>query len=272
MIEIVKSLERLRAIERKMDKYLIEKKQGSPRLFRIDRIEEFIELVTWLSSNDHVVFRGQRRKLPLLPSVGRNIEGERWFFTEQMIFEEFKREAIPFLDFTPTNNWQWLAVAQHNRLPTRLLDWTRNPLAALWFTVYQPANKEKPGIVWAFIYEPKEAISSTTDLSSPFLIERTFLYFPEHVFPYIQAQSGVFTVHHKQPDNNEFLPFENSEDADLLLSGIEIPAMSFPTLRHKLFRLGINPASLFPGLYGLVERIRYQNILCKDECENNNET
>lgn len=251
-----------------MDKYLIEKKLGTPRLFRIHKIEEFIELVTWLSSDGHVLFRGQRLNLPLLPSVGRKEENKRWFFTEKEVLDEFKREAIPYLDFIPSNNWQWLAIAQHNRLPTRLLDWTRNPLAALWFTIRKPAE-ETPGVVWGFNYKQPEAISCTTDLpgnlACPFSIENTYVYFPEHVSTYIQAQSAVFTVHHRRPDNNEFLPLEYTKDADLLLSRIEIPADSFSTLRYHLFRLGINPALLFPGLYGLVERIKYQNELCVDE-------
>ena len=259
-----------------MDKYLIEKKSGSPRLFRISKIEEFIELVTWLSSDGHVVFRGQRRNLPLMPSVGRDKECKHWFSVEKEVFEEFKREALPYLGFTPTNDWQWLAVAQHNRLPTRLLDWTRSPLAALWFTVCKPANTGEPGIVWGFIYEPTEAICSTTDLpsnlSSPFSIKNTLLYFPEHVFPYIQAQSGAFTIHHRNPDNDQFMPFEDAKNADLRLSRIEIPAKSFPTLRYHLFRLGITPASLFPGLYGLVERIKYHNELREDESEHKDGT
>jgi hypothetical protein len=249
-----------------LEKYLIEKNSGSPRLFRVSKIEAFIELVTWLSSNGLVVFRGQRSNLPLIPSVGRD---KSWFLVEKEAFEEFKREALPYLGFTPSNDWQWLAVAQHNRLPTRLLDWTRSPLAALWFTVCKPANKEEPGIVWGFIYEPTEAICSTTELpsnlTSPFSIENTLLYFPDHVFPHIQAQLGVFTVHHRKPDNDQFVPFEDAKDADLRLSRIEIPAKSFPTLRYHLFRLGITPASLFPGLYGLVERIKYQNELCDDD-------
>ena len=252
-----------------MDKYLIEKEQGKPRIFKTSRIEEFIELVTSLTSDGYIVFRGQRQDKPLIPFVGRDKDTKRWFFAEKEVFDEFKREAVPYLGFIPTNDWQWLAVAQHNRLPTRLLDWTRNPLAALWFAVCKPSSNKEPGIVWGFNYDPQKAISSTTDLSvelqSPFLIKETLLYFPEHVFPYIQAQSGVFTVHHRNSNNKEFVPFEKTKYADNLLSKIEIPAESFPTLRYQLFRLGITPSSLFPGLYGLVERIKYQNEFSKDE-------
>ena len=102
----------MRPMSKKIKKYLIEEKEGSPRLFHIHTIEEFIEIVTWLSSDGHVVFRGQRRILSLLPSVGRKKEGTRWIFTEKEIFEEFRREALPYLGYTPTNKWQWLAVAQ----------------------------------------------------------------------------------------------------------------------------------------------------------------
>jgi hypothetical protein len=259
-----------------MDKYLIEKQEGQPQLFRIAKIEEFVELATWISADGQVVFRGQRRDRPLIPSIGRDKEFKRWFYVEKEVFEEFKREAVPYLEFSPQNNWQWLSVAQHKRLPTRLLDWTKNPLVALWFKVCSPAYENRPGIVWAYIYEAKDTISSTTDipstLSSPFNIDRTYLYFPEHIFPYIQAQSGVFTIHHRQKENNEFVPFEDTKDADLLLSKIEIPADSFPTIRYHLFRLGITPSSLFPGISGLVERIKYVNEPCKDEIKRTEKT
>lgn len=251
-----------------MDKFLKEKKSDSSRIYRVTKISEFIELTSWFSSDGNVIFRGQRQDLPLIPSVWREEKIEIWSVKEREVFEEFKREAIPYLNYLPINDWQWLAVAQHNRLPTRLLDWSKNPLAALWFAVSKPANKNEPGIVYGYNYDANDAVHLTTDktkVGSPFSIPKTYLYFPEHVFPYIQAQSGIFTVHKWGAGDKEFIPFEKEKDSDLLLIKIEIPAEAFRTIRYHLFRVGISPATLFPGLYGLVERLKYQNGLSADE-------
>jgi type I restriction enzyme M protein len=59
------------------------------------------------------------------------------------MLEKFKREAIPYLTIKPNDDWDWLALAQHHGLPTRLLDWTQNPLVAVGI-----ASTSCPAISW----------------------------------------------------------------------------------------------------------------------------
>jgi hypothetical protein len=246
-----------------MDQYLKYKGDGSPRVFEVASIEQYIELATWLYSSDDVLYRGQSQDWDLVPAVGRGDETTAFMAAEQKLLEEFKREAIPYIKLQPESDWQWLALAQHNRLPTRLLDWSKNPLIALWFAVEQPLKDERPCVVWAYFYEASSAVSQTSGASSPFSVSETHVYIPEHIFPSIQAQSGIFTVHHKSVKG--FMPLQTDKDSDLKLTKILIPAKFVRFVRYKLFQLGINPSALFPGLPGIVQRIRYQYQLLDDE-------
>jgi hypothetical protein len=76
-------------------------------------------------------FRGQAvGGRTLTPRVFRH--GSRSGVVETHVTNQF-RVDIPHEALDAKNPFEWLCLMQHHGAPTRLLDWTENPLVALWF-------------------------------------------------------------------------------------------------------------------------------------------
>ena len=179
------------------------------------------------------------------------------------MMEDFERQQLPLSEFEPHTQWDLLALAQHHGLPTRLLDWTYSPLAALWFCVQKPPEKGKPkkngaakalgGVLWILKSIPEDFISPRTD-EDPSQARANAHLPPRTITRRIMAQEGLFTCH-KRTGQGKFVRLEANKFYKGRLVKVPVPADKFTKLREELMATGVSSFSLFPDLDGLASHL-----------------
>lgn len=160
--------------------------------------------------------------------------------------------------------------------PVRLLDWTANPLVALYFAVVHfdvidSRQPEQDGAIWAFVrkHPIEPIIDSLVETVSPFDIPGVLIIYPTSISPRITAQNAAFTI-----QDNPWIEFHeccgqqtNACNLDVLkLVRWRVPAASKIGLLRQLERLDINERTLFPDLDGLARGVCHNEIL-REEVE-----
>jgi hypothetical protein len=210
----------------------------------------------------------------LKPSAGRPFDKggllktdttrEDLYKQENALLQRFRRDGYPFVQRL-LSQWEAITLAQHYGLPTRLLDWTSNPLVALFFAAERHGDTD--GSVFA--YRPRKSWDHHISMfpgqnprkpavPEPLETKGIKIVFPMLLADRLVAQSGGFTI------QDPWLPltersgeqFDN-EALDLVeILKWKLPASAKPSILDELHRVSVNRRTLFPGLDSLGSGLR----------------
>nr|WP_176947305.1 FRG domain-containing protein [Pseudomonas benzenivorans] len=207
----------------------------------VESLTDLLEKIK--DSNPNDLFRGvSDRNYKLLPSLFRHTLDDHKAREQKMMWV-FKAQARAYLERLPENEIQWLTLAQHHGLPTRVLDWSLSPLVACFFATQ--SNPKKDGAI--YIYEARK-YEREENINIGKLKEVTH-FLPSHGSKRLTAQSGVFTIH---PDSQP--EFDTPQITKLI-----IPKSKKESFRKTLSKYGVNSSTMFPDLDGLSFHIKSQN-------------
>ena len=219
----------------------------------IDSVEKLHEeLKTLRGFKSNIKYRGHSNcKWQLIPKAGRGVYTK---LDDKEIFRHWKRRSKLYLEKENYSDWELLSIAQHTGLPTRLLDWTHNPLSAVFFSSNEYFNID--GVF--YVLEVKNRIDVLKN--SPFDLDKSEeinYYQPNSSSDRIANQFGHFTIHHTPT-----MPINPNSACGAIIKKFIVKSNIKKELILMLDQYGVNNLTQFPDLEGLSKHLCwfYENL------------
>lgn len=206
----------------------------------------------------HVVYRGIGNiNYDLVPSIGRpyyrniplpedlfKIHLEDTIEKEKIYLQEFKRKGVRFLEQLPKNQMEWLFIAQHHGLKTRLLDWSNSPLVALFFALKDPKEADKDAVIYCIHF------CNYLVIDDPFKCDISGFIYPDFIASRISAQQSLFSIQSNPIERFDDLISRDTENG-YWMQRIIIPSKSKQEISKSLHKIGIRRSYILPDLDAL---------------------
>ena len=284
----------------------------------IDSVQEYISLIEKLNNNytydfsiapntvfgkqlykPRFIFRGHsnHEKNLMLPGVFREKMISAGHYVtefsqlEHNILNDFISEACRFIRDVPEDDIStWLEIAQHFGVPTRLLDFTENPLVALYFAcsgspqndaavwiINEPAYNKKFFFESVLVQASKSQNIVTQIVSQEIVwpnyqqhvgdlqyIQWPWIYKPHYHAERMNLQSSVFMIWgaDRRPltaffKDDEYMVKDQPKNSESgIICYVNISAENKSKLLNQLDSLGINEKFVYPGVDGVGRYIR----------------
>lgn len=217
-----------------------------------DYLSQILALNKDRGDDEIFIFRGEiSMGYSLIPSIGRVNNYSKDL--EKQMFLEFKRQYYSYTDLRPKNDMDVLFLAQHYRLKTRLLDWSYNPLVALYFAcereVDSQKDEKKNGRIYYCtlknkMFDNQVSPEMPTVMEDIQNVKSDILIVPDYTDIRYRNQQALFMLCSKP---NEAI--END------INFLEIDEDSKKQIRNDLALLGYNKTFIYPMLESLCKDI-----------------
>ena len=186
----------------------------------------------------------------------------------------FTKPQDPF-PWPASDLWSLLGLAQHEGVPTRLLDWTRNSFTAAYFAAAENAKESsfERLAVWAYHAKTDEPGALAAEISG-YRHTVQVVTAPYANNANLRAQQGLFIILASVEPMDPKLPAQRYDLTDALASvssvigeqsllKFTLPVTAARDVLRLLHKHRVTPATLFPGYAGVVAAMREEELWMK---------